>query len=206
MMGLHSTIHPQLMAAHSGHHSQDAPYPPSEESSQQSYTYPPSPSRSGRNIAPLPSFQYLRSSGSISTREHSTPVTPTPRRNSSSRTLPVANGHRHSPFPDAPNGPGDYGSQATQAIAQLTAVTESLLDVCSSLKELMQQQLEESKARTELMRAEAASRGEGGAGAREKQIFEKVNFATEILKNGPQNEDIKKAAIECLTKYLMRDL
>ena len=43
--------------------------------------------------------------------------------------------------------------------------------------------------------------------ARGREIsIEKVTFATEILKNGPQNEEIKKAAVECLTKYLMRGL
>ena len=95
-------------------------------------------------------------------------------------------------------------------MTQLTAVADSLLGVCSSIRELLQQQIQESKARTELMRAEAAAKTHGGSGQpkeREKEIsMEKVTFATEILKNGPQNEEIKKAAIECLTKYLMRDL
>ncbi len=82
-----------------------------------------------------------------------------------------------------------------------------MLGVCSSLKELLQQQVEESRARTELMRTEASGRGASGGKDREKEIsIEKVTFATEILKSGPQNEEIKKAAIECLTKYLMRDL
>ena len=95
----------------------------------------------------------------------------------------------------------------------MTAATESLLEVCASLKELMQQQREESRARTELMKAQQQQQAAGailsvGAEApKEKAIsMEKVTFATEILKNGPQNEEIKKAAVECLTKYLMRDL
>lgn len=134
------------------------------------------------------------------------PATPTRPRalSSSSRVLPLPNGNGHSPFPDAP--PSDYALQTTQALMQLTTVTESLLGVCSSLRELLQQQVEESKARTELMRAEAAT---GGQSAKEKETeaeitIEKVTFATEILKNGPPNEDIKKAAVDCLTKYFMR--
>lgn len=96
-------------------------------------------------------------------------------------------------------------------LVQLAAATESLLEVCVSLKELMQQQREESKVRTELLRAEAAARALqpscNGAEVKEKEIsIEKVTFATEILKNGPQNDEIKKAAIECLTKYFVRGL
>lgn len=105
----------------------------------------------------------------------------------------------------------EHNFQVAQAFNQLSAVTGSLLGVCSSLKELIQQQAEESRARTELMRAEAAQRLQhtGSSDDKEKGAeisMEKVTFATEILKNGPDNEDIKRAAIECLTKYLTRGL
>lgn len=210
IMGLHSTIDPQLMA---GSQSADGPYSAASDGSQQTYVYSPPPSHTASSTASH-SFQYLRSSSGISTRSQGirgSPATPTPARSSSARTLPATHGQRRSPFPDAAPSASYEGEYATQALAQLTSVTGSLLEVCTSLKELLQQQVEESRARTELMRAEAGTteRGEKGGAARDrdKEIsIEKVTFATEILKNGPQNEEIKKAAIECLTKYLMKDL
>ena len=225
-MGLHTSIDPQLMAGHSG--SQDTQYVPTPgEGSQQSVSamvpggpYPyASPSRPSyyRDAGPSApnqpppasqSYQYLRSQSAV-------PPKVLPGASAQIPGILMANGQRHSPFPEQPPGGEpyvvDYHPQTIHAAAQLTAVAESLLGVCASIKELLQQQMEESKARTELMRAEAAAKGHGDGGGqakeREKEIsMEKVTFATEILKNGPQNEDIKKAAIECLTKYLMRDL
>ena len=208
MMGLHSTIDPQLMTGHSGASTQDGQYHPASESSQQTYPYSPSQAGPSTPHTASQSFSYLRSTSALPHRSlHAPPATPTAPR--AAKQPSITNGQRHSPFPEprAGSAAGDSNAQATQAITQLTAVTESLLGVCSSLKELLQQQVEESKARTDLMRAEAAGRGDVGGRDREKEIsIEKVNFATEILKTGPQNEDIKKAAIECLTKYLMRDL
>ncbi|RPD61113.1 hypothetical protein L227DRAFT_574736 [Lentinus tigrinus ALCF2SS1-6] len=208
MMGLHSTIDPQLMPGHSVLSTQDGQYRAAGESSQQSYPY--SPPQAGPST-PHPgsqSFSYLRSASALPHRSmHGAPATPTAPR--ATRQASITNGQRHSPFAESRPGSGgaDNSAQATQAIVQLTVVTESLLGVCSSLKDLLQQQIEESKARTELMRAEAAGHGTSGGRDREKEIsIEKVTFATEILKSGPQNEEIKKAAIECLTKYLMRDL
>ncbi|KAI0711892.1 hypothetical protein C8T65DRAFT_718005 [Cerioporus squamosus] len=169
MMGLHSTIDPQLMSGLTAPSAPDGQYHPTSDSSHQSYPYSPSQASDYRQAGPSSphpasqSFQYLRSTAALP--------------------------HR------------DASSHATHA------VTESLLGVCSSLKELLQQQVEESRARTELMRAEATGQGALERKDREKEIsIEKVTFATEILKSGPQNEEIKKAAIECLTKYLMRDL
>ncbi|KAI1797345.1 hypothetical protein LXA43DRAFT_877996 [Ganoderma leucocontextum] len=230
MMGLHTTIDPQLMAGHSAQASQETQYvPPPGEGSQQSvsamvpggpYSYS-SPSRpsyyreAGPSAASQPppasqSFQYLRSQSAV-------PPKVLPGASSQPLRPPAANGQRHSPFPEHPSGGdqyvADYHPQTAHAVSQLTAMAGSLLGVCSSIKDLLQQQVEESKARTELMRAEAASKRQNGGGGegqpkeREKEIsMEKVTFATEILKNGPQNDEIKKAAIECLTKYLMRDL
>lgn len=227
MMGLHTTIDPQLMAGHSAQTGQETQYahPPGEGSQQPvgamvpggSYPYS-SPARpsyyreagpSTANQPPVPSssFQYLRS-------QSAAPPKMLPGASSQALRQPLANGQRHSPYPEPPPGgeqyTSDYHPQTAQAVTQLTAVADSLLGVCSSIRELLQQQIQESKARTELMRAEAAAKTHGGSGQpkeREKEIsMEKVTFATEILKNGPQNEEIKKAAIECLTKYLMRDL
>ncbi|TBU32519.1 hypothetical protein BD311DRAFT_775168 [Dichomitus squalens] len=229
MMGVHTSIDPQLMASHGlqVQPTQDSQYAPQAgEGSQQSvsamapngsYPYSPPASQSSHyreagssNLGQPPQpFKYLRSQSALPPRN----LQGTPSRSSGA---PLLNGQRHSPFRDQIPGEqfgGDHPIQIAHAIAQLTAVTESLIGVCSSVKELLQQNLEESKARTELMRAEATSRAQNGGGnghqgkEREKEIsMEKVTFATEILKNGPQNEEIKKAAIECLTKYLMRDL
>ena len=226
MMGLHTTIDPQLMAGHSAQTGQETQYahPPGEGSQQPvgamvpggSYPYS-SPARpyyreagpSTTNQPPVPSssFQYLRS-------QSAAPPKMLPGASSQALRQPLANGQRHSPYPEPPPGgeqyTSDYHPQTAQAVTQLTAVADSLLGVCSSIRELLQQQIQESKARTELMRAEAAAKTHGGSGQpkeREKEIsMEKVTFATEILKNGPQNEEIKKVAIEWLTKDLMRDL
>ncbi|KAI0649285.1 hypothetical protein C8Q79DRAFT_949823 [Trametes meyenii] len=156
-----------------------------------SYTTAPTYLRSS-NTGPPRSLQTVTSQGSVH------PPTATPSRTQGDSAL-----HREPSYPE-------HFTQAAQILAQLHVVTDSLLNVCSSMKTLIQQQAEESRVRTELMRAEAAQRQQstGGAEGRgEKEIsIEKVTFATEILKNGPENEDIKKAAIECLTKYLMRGL
>ncbi|KAI0749556.1 hypothetical protein C8Q80DRAFT_1100892 [Daedaleopsis nitida] len=210
MMGIHTPIDPQLISGHSGQHGPDPSY--SGESSQQTYTYSPPPQapehRQGPTAAPTQSFSYFRSGSTATPRaSHVAPATPTPARASSSRVLPIPNGNRHSPLLDAPPaGSSDYAPQTTQVLMQLTSVTESLLGVCSSLKELLQQQVEESKARTELMRAEAAAGGQSTKDKEKEITIEKVTFATEILKNGPQNEEIKKAAVDCLTKYFMRSV
>ncbi|PIL29764.1 hypothetical protein GSI_07969 [Ganoderma sinense ZZ0214-1] len=227
MMGLHTTIDPQLMAGHPAQAGQETQYgPPPGEGSQSvgamvsgapyPYASPGRPTyyrESGPSTANQPpaasqSFQYLRSQSAV-------PPKVLPGASAQPLRPPIANGQRHSPYPEPPPVGGeqyvpDYHPHTTHAIAQLTTVADSLLGVCSSIKELLQQQIEESKARTELMRAEAGTKSHSGNGQpkeREKEIsMEKVTFATEILKNGPQNEEIKKAAIECLTKYLMRDL
>ncbi|RDX57558.1 hypothetical protein OH76DRAFT_1395390 [Lentinus brumalis] len=212
MMGLHSTIDPQLMSSHSGVSAPGGQYHQAGDSSQHSYPYSPPQASDYRQAGPSSphstsqSFQYLRSTSALPHRPiHGAPATPTTTR--STKQGSISNGQRHSPPPELRSGAGDQNAQATQALTQLTAVTESLLGVCSSLRELLQQQVEESRARTELMRTEASGRGASGGKDREKEIsIEKVTFATEILKSGPQNEEIKKAAIECLTKYLMRDL
>ncbi len=229
-MGLHTTIDPQLMTGHSAQASQETQYgPPPSEGSQQSvggmapggpyaYSSPARPSyyrEAGPSAPSQPltasqSFQYLRSQSAVPPK-----VVPGASPQPQPLRPPITNGQRHSPFPDQPVGGeqyvADYHPQTAHSLAQLTAVADSLLGVCSSIKELLHQQVEESKARTEVMRAEAAAKSHSGGGGlpkeREKEIsMEKVTFATEILKNGPQNEEIKKAAIECLTKYLMRDL
>ena len=129
------------------------------------------------------------------------------------------NGRKQSPLPSEPppgDRPAPFGADAARALVQLAAAAETLLDICSTLKELCQEQREESKVRMELLRAEATARTQqqqqqqpqpADDAARGREIsIEKVTFATEILKNGPQNEEIKKAAVECLTKYLMRGL
>lgn len=226
MVGLHATIDPQLMTGHTGSDAQYVPTP--GEGSQQSVStmvsggpYPySSPSRPSyyRDAGPSApnqppptsqSYQYLRSQSAV-------PPKVLPGASAQIPGILVGNGQRHSPFPEQPSGSEQYVTsyhpQTTHAVVQLTAVAESLLGVSSSIRDLLQQHIEESKVHTELMRATVASRGhsDGGNGQakeREKEIsMEKVTFATEILKNGPQNEEIKKAAIECLTKYLMRDL
>ncbi|KAL1937473.1 hypothetical protein VTO73DRAFT_13196 [Trametes versicolor] len=155
---------------------------------------------------PPPSSTYLRSSQSSAPRA-SLPPAPA---QSPARSHTVEFSRTPSDIPRPMPHP-EHNPQVAQAFNQLSAVTGSLLGVCSSLKELIQQQAEESRARTELMRAEAAQRLQhtGSSDDKEKGAeisMEKVTFATEILKNGPDNEDIKRAAIECLTKYLTRGL
>ncbi|KAI0635687.1 hypothetical protein C8Q77DRAFT_1071664 [Trametes polyzona] len=224
MMGLHahSSIDSQMMSHNGASHGADhgsVPHPASPEpphpQSNSSYDYSPQLTgptpdyRQAGGSTPQAPPTYLRSNHAGPPRApHSAPHPQSPARPSivsASRTQSDISPQRETSHPEA------Y-SQIAQAFAQLTSVTESLRSICSSLKELIQQHAEESKARTELMRAEAAQRQQStGSSAderdKEKEIsIEKVTFATEILKNGPDNEDIKKAAIECLTKYLMRGL
>ena len=243
MMGLHATIDPQLVASQSGHLSTPTPsasYASLTDGSQQSnpnamppgpFPYASSPTRQGEfhqgsssqqapPPAPPPSsqsqFPYLRSASTIIARGPQS--SPSTSRNSTMPLMPP-NGRKQSPLPSEPppgDRPAPFGADAARALVQLAAAAETLLDICSTLKELCQEQREESKVRMELLRAEAAARTQqqqqqqpqpADDAARGREIsIEKVTFATEILKNGPQNEEIKKAAVECLTKYLMRGL
>ena len=227
MMNMHAptSIDPQLV----NHQSLPTPHATdgvsmhqnaSAESSQQSaslqngsYSYSPPFPHTPEYRAPGPSapytppaFTYLRSSNAASTRPaHRSPAESRARTPgvAASRTQSDLSASREASHPD-------HVVQTTQALVRLNAVADSLLEVCATLKDFIQQQAEESRARTEAMRLEAqrqqAPEAANGSGAGKEISIEKVTFATEILKNGPENEDIKKAAIECLTKYLMRDL
>ncbi|KAI0661503.1 hypothetical protein C8Q70DRAFT_659824 [Cubamyces menziesii] len=228
MMNMHAptSIDPQLV----NHQSLATPHAAdgvsmhqnaSAESSQQSaslqngsYSYSPPFPHTPEYRAPGPSapytppaFTYLRSSNAASTRPaHRSPAESRARTPgvAASRTQSDLSASREASHPD-------HVVQTTQALVRLNAVADSLLEVCATLKDFIQQQAEESRVRTEAMRLEAAQRQQAseaanGSAAGKEISIEKVTFATEILKNGPENEDIKKAAIECLTKYLMRDL
>ena len=238
IMNMPSAIDPQLVAApgHQTGPSQTASYTTLPDGSQQSnqgsmtpssFSYIASPPRStdyqpngpSSSIQPPPQaapsqpppFPYLRSASTVFSRASQSPTIPrTPH-----LPMGLTNGRKQSPLPsESQSVNGESQPDTGRVLAQLTAATESLLEVCASLKELMQQQREESRARTELMKAQQQQQQAAGAilsvaaeAPKEKAIsMEKVTFATEILKNGPQNEEIKKAAVECLTKYLMRDL
>ncbi|KAH9856481.1 hypothetical protein C2E23DRAFT_443059 [Lenzites betulinus] len=223
MMGIHAhpNIDPQILA-------QNAPSQGAERGTNTS----PGPSQSSTTHMSSDTFTFLPSSLSQPSeyRPSTTSPTPTPftylrssqagmprgqlsqsaSAQSPARPTAVAASRTQSDISvtrDPP--PADSPAHMAQAYTQLTTVTESLMGVCASLKEFVRQQNEESKLRMEIMRAEAAQRQRDAAQSREgaKDIsLEKVTFATEILKNGPDNEDIKRAAIECLTRYLMRGL
>ncbi|KAI0671577.1 hypothetical protein C8Q78DRAFT_972858 [Trametes maxima] len=225
MMSLHTptrSLDTQIMARHAAPHasenhaipqtaSPDPPHPPAPLQNGTFIAYsllPPATDyrQAGPGSQHATASTYLRSSTVGPPRSLQTVTTQGsvhPPAVPASRTQGDSTVHREPSYPE-------HFTQTAQILARLHVVTDSLLNVCSSMKTLIQQQTEESKARTELMRAEAAQRQQGTGAAEgkgEKEIsIEKVTFATEILKNGPENEDIKKAAIECLTKYLMRGL
>ncbi|KAI0768081.1 hypothetical protein BD413DRAFT_494060 [Trametes elegans] len=231
MMGLHThtSIDPQLVSQQTplenapAHHGV-SPEPPPPSTAMQSSTYSysspvPQVAPEYRQTAqPSTSYApstYLRSANAAPPRALP-PPSPAATARSPSRNAgaSVSRSQNDMSFRRDQPSPSEQYAQTAQALTQLNVVTETLLGVCSSLKGLIEQQAEESRARTELLRAEVAQRQQssgitnGGPGKEyDKEIsIEKVTFATEILKNGPENEDIKKAAIECLTKYLMRGL
>ena len=162
VVGMHASIDPQLMANHGtrGQPTQDPQYASQAGEGSQSvsamapngsYPYSPPASQSShyREAAsssvgqPTQQFSYLRSQSALPPKS----LQGTPSRIA---RVPVTNGQRHSPFREQMPGEqyaGDYPPQMAQAVAQLTAVSESLLGVCSSVRELLQQQLEESKDR-----------------------------------------------------------
>lgn len=144
------------------------------------------------------------------------PPGPPPTNSSSESTLPSTNGAFYvSPppasyaVPPVPQSQAQFESQTLAALTHLTGVAQTLLGTCTTLTELVRAQVEDGRARTEVLRRKEEREqqsgagnhvGDGTGGDEALGRTQKASLAMELLSNPGVDEGVKNVAADYLKK------
>jgi len=89
--------------------------------------------------------------------------------------------------------------ETIQALDRLAAVTQTLVDQCATLTELLREEAEQRRARVDAMDRNSFKREDG------LNRKEKAGLATEMLANGDVGDEVRRAAADYLKRLFMSE-